>query len=209
MKKELKLSTIVTALSISAVAIGIGAFAYFSDAKTAEQNVESGTVSIHLVEDDVFTNQPETGVEQDHKTFWGEATGTKKSIARASVFISVEFKNGDNWEVAGDIPSNAVTYTLSKEGWSDIGSDGYYYYQTVLAGVDEDVEDSAKKTTPFKVENIAISDDYAEQLQAYAEAGQDIRINILVDMECCQATNRAYTKSWPGCDVSKLPESVR
>ena len=211
MKKQHKLMTIISTLCLSLIAVGVGAFAYFTAAKEDDKSVTAGTVSIELKE--IFPSDGgEFGENTTSKTFWGVATGSKKSIARASIFVSIEYKNGNNWEVLGSIPSNAVTYDISANtltNWK-LGTDGYYYYQKVLEGNENGTASDTYAannytTTQFELTNVKISEAYAETAAAY----DNVRINMLVTMETCQATNKAYTLSWPNCDTSVLPEGVK
>lgn len=222
MKKYSKIITSIAALGLSVAVFGVGAFALFSASKEDTQTATTGSVSISLKED-FPTGYGEEGADTTEKTFWGVATGSKKSLARASVFVSVEYLNEetDEWEVFGHIPSNAVEYTISTdtttvndEGkyWVQ-GDDGYWYYKAVLEGnpninndgyqVPDSYSASDYTTTQFKIENVGINEDYADLASEY-----QVRINMLVTLETCQATNGAYQLSWGQVDENLLPSGV-
>lgn len=214
MKKQYKLATITATLGLSLAAVGIGAFAYLNDNTTAAKDMTTGSVGVDLVED-FDTSGGEEGTTTNYKTFWGVATGSKKSLARASVFVSIESLNEEtnNWEVFGQIPVNAVSYDIDYTGWNK-GDDGYYYYDKVLEGNPNPGENSettpdswnaSKKymTSQIKITNVAISEDYADLLE-----DRKVRINMLVNMETCQATNGAYHLSWGDIPENLLPDGV-
>lgn len=214
MKKQYKIATIAATLGLSLAAVGIGAFAYLNDNKTAANDMTTGSVGVDLVED-FDTSGGEEGTTETNKTFWGVATGSKKSLARASIFVSVEAYNEDTstWEVYGQIPANAVTYDIDYTGWNQ-GEDGYYYYGKVLepnpnpgtnTETTPDTWDEAKTymTSQIKITNVAIDDYYSDLLE-----DRKVRINMLVNMETCQATNGAYHLSWGDIDEDLLPEGV-
>lgn len=211
MNKRNKLLTAIIAGCLSLAIVGVGTFAYFTTNKADTNTMTSGSVSIELKED--FPEHDEYGADTTSKTFWGVATGSKKSIARASIFVSVEYKNPESgaWEVLGSIPSNAVTFDISdatRASWLE-GNDGYWYYQTVLEGNPDGTASDTYvandyTTSKFEITNVAISgDEYLEIASQYTT-----RINMLVTIETCQATNGAYTLSWENCDTSKLPAGV-
>lgn len=215
MKKRNKIITIATALCISLVAIGVGAYSYLADSKEDNKTVTTGTVSIDLKE--IFPNEGgEYGETTKEKTFWGVATGTKKSLARASIFVTVEYKEDgtDEWVVLGNVPSSAVTYKVDPETqktWKE-GNDGYYYYQKILEPNDtgessDTYVDNPQTTSQFKLTDVSISDEYDSIVSEKNESG-NVRVNMLVTMETCQATNGAYKLSWENCDTSALPEGV-
>ena len=55
MKKYSKIITSIAALGLSVAVFGVGAFALFSASKEDTQTATTGSVSISLKEDDVFT----------------------------------------------------------------------------------------------------------------------------------------------------------
>ena len=199
MKKQNKIIAIATTLCISLAAIGVGAYSYLADSKEDNKTITTGSVSIDLKED--FPNEGgEFGETTKDKTFWGIATGTKKSLARASIFVTVEYKEDgtDEWVVLGSIPSSAVTFDIDPETlktWKQ-GNDGYYYYQEILepneTGESSDTFiKNPQTTTQFKLTNVSISDEY-DNIVSEKNSSGNVRVNMLVTMETCQATNGAY-----------------
>lgn len=213
MKKQYKIAAVAATLGLSLAAIGIGGLAYLHDAKETMKTTTTGSVNIELVE--IFDkNAGEDGTTQNHKTFWGVATGTKKSLARASIFCSVETYNvaTKKWEVNGQVPSNAIEYNINGlEGWKYNPDDNYYYYQKVLdpnakqSSTSEDAFDSTDPgmTSQFKITDVKINDAYDSVL-----FNTKTRINMMVTMETCQATHGAYHLSWGDIPQEYLPSGV-
>ncbi len=212
MKKQYKIAAVAATLGLSLAAIGIGGLAYLHDGKDSVKTTTTGSVNIELVE--IFDkNAGEEGTTQDHKTFWGVATGTKKSLARASIFCSVETYNEDTkqWEVNGLVPSNAVLYNIDSTGWKYNANDEYYYYAKVLdpntkqSSTSENAFDSTDPgmTSQIKLTNVHIDPAYDQDL-----LDTKTRINMMVTMETCQATHGAYHLSWGDIPAEFLPTGV-
>lgn len=219
--KRIKISIIAAALVLSLLMVSFGTFSFFSDSTESENRIVVGTLGVELHEDAAFAEQPETGAEQNHKTFYAQATGTKKQIVRAfinSVFIEVKAPDTTDWQIPGDLPSNAISYTVDPETLSTWNQDAdfkYWYYGKVLDGINdrELIAGSngqySDETSLFKITDVTITADYKETLKGYKDAGYDIRVNMNVGIESCQATNGAYLQSWGEAATPYIPSEAR
>ena len=133
----MKRKVLVAALLVMALAlVGYGTAAYFTADGTATNVITAGSISITLDE----TSVDETGAVSVFKDVAGVMPGaeiskivavTNTGANSAWVRIGVDKRIDLAQGVTGEPDTGLVTMDLNTTDWT-LGSDGYYYYNTVL-----------------------------------------------------------------------------
>lgn len=197
--KKSKLKIIIASVAVGLVAI-VGTLTFnaiFQSNQKADTSVTTGIVNVDLKE--TFPEADEFGAPMDSvKTIWGENTGTQKAYVRVKLFPVVEVYDDiyETWNTYGAVSTSFIKYDLNlNDSWIYDETTDYYYYKEIL--------DPSTSTQQMIVENLRI--EAPNIIQSKYIDGYTLRINLLVQLESCQASNELYKLNW---GIDSLPSGV-
>ena len=182
MKKRKKILSIALAASLAVVAIAGSSLAYFTDKDEATNTFTIGNVDIVLSE----PNWDKTGKEEAKEMYPGEAVAKDPTVTNNGAnpaFVRIKI----TW------PDDVTLFT--RTDWQDgistdwtLHTDGYYYYNTVLAsGATTDALFDQIMLDPFTVNGDAVTEKniivQAEAIQAQGAAVQWERVETMTVAE--------------------------
>ena len=127
-----KVALVVAIAALAIVGIVAGTYAYFTSQATVTNTFTATSYSTQVVRS--LANQswlPGTTINNFNLNV--SNTGTTPIVVRATVSDSFERVTGDSRSVSGLDPASVITKTFNTTGWT-LGSDGKYYYTSVVAG---------------------------------------------------------------------------
>lgn len=223
MKTKKTLIAIGSVVALLAVIATASFVAIFANRERTDTSINTGVIDVKLVE----TFEPEDpndpgdpddgGLKHAVKKVHGVNEGTQPAYVRVRLFSSIEVKDEDTgeWAVHGGIPVSRIHYEQKSDAWVD-GGDGFLYYKFILEPGEETEEilvrnmhlDFVGDNSECPVESDGssckmITNDSAGDLTKFKN--DKIRINMLVSLESCQASNELYKLNW---GLDKLPSQV-
>lgn len=187
---------LITAVSIVVLAVlGIGTYAYFTQEAQTQNVITTGSIRIELNErtadpGGAVVNFSEEGIigalpgKSVSQIVSVSNSGTGDAYIRVRLDISVSSADGEA------LSTECISLNLNEEEWN-MGSDGYYYYQTGLA---------SGETTPVLFDTVTFS----EQM---GNAYQKSTIRIDVSAQAVQCANNVPDSGNPE-DALGWPASI-
>lgn len=185
----LKRRAAVAYLSIAAVLLVGGIYAFFSDRVSAETSLQAGTVLVKLEEDAPFNDLAsisEEGADTNEKIFRAKSMCTLDTYVRARIIPVIEkYDEAEGRYVVIPVDVNDIALNISAPNW--VQSDGYYYYEEILK------PEALSKDVQVTVESINNSENYQDT---------NVRITLRVELEAAQVRNDIWKQIF---NIESLP----
>lgn len=206
--KNIMLLIIAALIAVLSYFTTSGVYSFLTSKSSNEIRLNVGSVNVSLVEESPFDDAneiPDEGVEgHNKKTFWGVANGSKDTVVRAKITPLVEYRlpGSEEWVTfAGKTFVEGVDYTIpeeTKQNWIRPEGSDYWYYNNILEG-NKDGK-SQNKTEKFYIKDIKLEIN-EDDLPVSTDESQDLknadfRLNMIVDLESSQASNKMPLKNW-------------